>query len=517
MPIVGSIIKRALELRSMMSGERKKIIPIIEQKKQLRKLLRKGQITAFGEHFRFDEILKNKNIIEQYQITVPVYDYTRMHNEWWYRSLAGESFVTWPGKIRYFALSSGTSEASSKYIPVTQDMLKSIKKTSIRQIISLVQYDISKEFFQKGILMLGGSTHLNFNGTYYEGDLSGITAGNIPFWFQHHYKPGKRLSKERDWSTKLNEIVAKAPQWDIGAIVGVPAWLQILMEKIIETYNLKHIHEMWPNLTIFCHGGVSFSPYVKSFEKLIGKPLIYIETYLASEGFIAYQNKPASNGIMQMVIDNGLFYEFVPFNQNNFDDEGNMKQNIETLTIDQVKTDTNYALLLSTVAGAWRYLIGDVIRFASVEDYQIQIVGRTKHYLSMCGEHLSVENMNRAIEMFENDFNIGIREFTLAGVPYGSMFAHQWWIGSDEQIDEKLAAQKIDEYLKILNDDYRVERLEAIRNVSVRSLPVKVFYEFLKLKGKEGGQHKFPRVLKGEMALEWTEHVSTYLQNAHQV
>jgi len=383
-------------------------------------------------------------------------------------------------------------------------MIKAIKKTSIRQLVSLVQYDIPNDFFQKGILMLGGSTHLNFNGTYYEGDLSGITAGNIPFWFQHHYKPGKRLSKERDWGTKLNEIVSQAPHWDIGAIVGVPAWLQILMEKIIETHNIKHIHEIWPNLTIFCHGGVSFSPYAKSFEKLIGKPLLYIETYLASEGFIAFQNKPGPAGVMQMVMDNGLFYEFIPFNYTNFDTDGNVKENPQVFTITNVKKDEDYAILLTTVAGAWRYLIGDVIRFVSVEDYQIQIVGRTKHYLSMCGEHLSVENMNRAIEMFEQEYNVGIREFTVAGIPYESMFAHQWWIGTNDPVDDELLAQKIDEYLKILNDDYRTERLEAIKTVNAKSFPVNVFYEFMKSKGKEGGQHKFPRVLRGDLIAEWS-------------
>ena len=218
MPFVGSIIKKALELKSKLPGERKKTLPHKEQLKQIKKLLRKGQITAFGEYFRFDEILKSKNLIAEFQKRVPVYDYTKMHNDWWYRCLSGESFVSWPGKIKYFALSSGTSEASSKYIPVTPDMIRAIKKTSIRQLTSLVHYDMPKDFFEKGILMLGGSTHLNFNGTYYEGDLSGITAGNIPFWFQHHYKPGKRLSKERNWNTKLNEIIAKAPEWDIGEI-----------------------------------------------------------------------------------------------------------------------------------------------------------------------------------------------------------------------------------------------------------------------------------------------------------
>jgi len=516
MPIVGSILKKALELKSKLPGERKKILPHKEQLKQLKKLLRKGQITAFGEYFRFDEILKSKNLIEEFQKRVPVYDYTKMHNDWWYRSLSGESFVSWPGKSKHFALSSGTSEASSKYIPVTPDMIKAIKKTSIRQLTSLVHYDLPKEFFEKGILMLGGSTHLNFNGTYYEGDLSGITTGNIPFWFQHHYKPGKRLSKERNWSTKLNEIVAKAPDWDIGAIVGVPAWLQILMEKIIEKYNLNNIHDIWPNLTIFCHGGVSFTPYINSFEKLIGRPLIYIETYLASEGFIAYQNKSDKTGTMQMVLDNGLFYEFVPFTNENFDSEGNIIENPEAYTIDQVKENIDYALLLSSVAGAWRYLIGDVIRFVSVEEYKIHIVGRTKHYLSLCGEHLSVENMNRAIEMFENYFNVGVREFTVAGVPYDSMFAHQWWLGTNDPVDASLAAEKIDEYLKLLNDDYRTERLEAIKEVRVNIIPISVFYDFMKAQGKEGGQNKFPRVLKGKKISEWSEYVEQYEKSTEQ-
>lgn len=509
MPIVGSIIKKALELKHKLPAERRKAQPAEQQQKVLKKMLRKAQITAFGEQYQFETILKNQKVIDEFQKRVPVYDYTKMHHDWWYRTLSGESFVTWPGKVKYFALSSGTSEASSKYIPITQDMIRAIKKTSIRQLVSLAQYDLPKDFFERGILMLGGSTHLNFNGTYFEGDLSGITAGTIPFWFQHHYKPGKRLSKERNWNTKLEEIVSRAPEWDIGAIVGVPAWLQILMERIIQRYNVKTIHDIWPNLKIFCHGGVSFTPYMKSFEKLIEKPLIYIETYLASEGFIAYQNIPDVHS-MQLVLDNGLFYEFVPFTDDNFDQDSNIIDHPQTLTIENIKEGVDYALLITTVAGAWRYLIGDVIRFTSVENYQIQIIGRTKHYLSMCGEHLSVENMNRAIEMLDNEFNLGIREFAVAGIPNDPMFAHQWWIGSETEIDNIVAAQKIDEFLKVLNDDYRVERLAAIRDVRVKILSIQVFYEFMKMKGKEGGQHKFPRVLKGEMLRDWVAFVEQH-------
>jgi hypothetical protein len=203
-------------------------------------------------------------------------------------------------------------------------MVKAIQRTSIRQIISLGGYTgLPDDLFSKGILMLGGSTHLSQRGSYFEGDLSGITASKIPFWFQHFYKPGKKIARETDWSAKLEEIVENAGNWDIGILVGVPAWCQLLMEKIIEKYKLKTIHDMWPNLTIYVHGGVSFEPYRKSFEHLVAKPLTYIETYLASEGFIAYQDEQ-DNRSMQLVMNNGLFYEFVPFNNENFNQDGEL-------------------------------------------------------------------------------------------------------------------------------------------------------------------------------------------------
>lgn len=503
MPIIGSIIKSAIDISSKIPLEGRKPSAIQSQRKVLRKLLRKAQLTSFGEAYNFSQMLKEDNTIEAFQNRVPLHDYNKMHNEWWYRTLSGEPYVAWPGRVKYFALSSGTSEASSKYIPVTSEMLRAIKKTSMRQLMALARYNIPTDFFNRGILMLGGSTHLHFNGTYYEGDLSGITTGNIPFWFQHHYKPGKRISKERDWETKLEEIIRKAPEWDIGAIVGVPAWFQILLERIIDRYKLNNIHDIWPNLSIFTHGGVSFAPYAKSFEKLLGKPLIYIETYLASEGFIAYQNRPDTNS-MAMALDNGIFYEFVPFNDDNFDFEGNLKPDAESLAIDRVEDNKEYALLLSSVAGAWRYLIGDVIRFSNKDLFEIQIVGRTKHYLSICGEHLSQENMNRAIEMFEHDFNVSISEFTVAGLPDDKMFSHKWWIGSKDNIDPKVAAQKIDEYLKMLNDDYRVERIAAIRKVEVEVLPLQLFYDWMAAKGKIGASHKFPRVMKKHLP-DWLE------------
>lgn len=505
--VIGSIIKSAIELRGKVPVRKRKPNPYRSQKKVLKKLLRKAQLTAFGEQFRFSDIIKEKDPVSVFQKTVPIHDYAKIFKDWWYRSLNGEPYVCWPGKVNYFALSSGTSEASSKYIPVTSDMLRAIKRTSIRQIFSLAQYDFPREFYEKGILMLGGSTHLQYNGTYYEGDLSGITTGNIPFWFQHYYKPGKRISKERDWQTKLDEIVKKAPEWDIGIIVGVPAWLQILLEKIISTYNVSTIHDIWPNLSIFVHGGVAFTPYIKGFEKLLSRPLTYIETYLASEGFIAFQARPGTNA-MQLVLNNGLFMEFIPFTRDNFDNDGNVVDDPEIFTIEKVEENKVYALLLSTCSGAWRYLIGDTIKFTSLKNCEIVITGRTKHFLSLCGEHLSVENLNRAVKMLEDEFDLTIREFAVAGVRHGSMFAHKWYISADPDFSPELAAFKLDEYLKALNDDYRVERLEAIRSVMVEILSPDIFYGFLKQSGKEGAQNKFPRVLKNEKITLWEDYIA---------
>jgi len=510
MPVLGSIIKSAIEFRSKFPIENLKTQdPYRSQILTLKRLLRQAQLTSFGEEYGFQEMLRLRDPLPLFKQRVPLFDYDSMHRKWWYRTLNGEAYVSWPGQVKYFALSSGTSGASSKYIPVTPDMLKAIRKTSIRQIWTLADYNFPPEFYSKGILMLGGSTQLEYNGTYYEGDLSGITTGNIPFWFQHFYKPGNRISKERNWTTKLDEIVKKAPEWDIGVICGVPAWLQILLERVIGTYKLNTIHDMWPNLSIYVHGGVSFSPYQKGFEKLLARPLTYMETYLASEGFIAFQGRP-NTGSMELVLDNGIFLEFVPFNEQNFDDGGNLKPDATVLNLREVEIDKEYGLLLSTCAGAWRYLIGDTIRFTSLKNNEIIITGRTKQFLSLCGEHISQENLNKAVEMLEHQLNTTIREFSVAGVKHEKgMFAHRWFLGCDTPLDAGIAAGILDENLKILNDDYRTERLHAIREVTAEILPSSHFYEWMKTHGKEGGQHKFPRVLKNSKLENWLKFIDS--------
>jgi len=278
------------------------------------------------------------------------------------------------------------------------------------------------------------------------------------------------------------------------------------MERIIEEYNLKSIHDIWPNLSAYVHSGVSFKPYQKSFEKLMSKPMMYQESYLASEGYVAYQNRPEAIG-MEMILNNGIYYEFVPFNNSNFDEDGNLKEKPVALSIGDVEEGAEYALLMTTNSGAWRYLLGDTIKFVDKKRSEIIITGRTKHFISICGEHLSQDNMNRAIELMQEDLDVEVKEFTVAGIRHESLFAHRWYIGTDDPLDPEIARQKIDEHLKNLNDDYRVERMEAIKDVFVTVLPSQVFYDYMKQKGKEGSANKFPRVLKNMRFDEWDEYL----------
>ncbi len=501
MAILGALIKRTFELRGRIPKIRK-VNVLKQQEKVLKKLLTKAEFTAFGEHYNFSKILNSKNIIEEYRNSVPTHDYNSIFKQWWWRSLEGEKNVCWPRKINYFALSSGTSEATSKHIPVSSDMLKAITKTTTRQLVSQAKIDLPKEHFERAVLMIGGSTDLTYNGTYYEGDLSGITTSNIPFYAQNFGLPKNEIKKQKDWEKKLDEMTKKAKDWDIGIICGVPAWIQILFERIIKEYNVKNIHEIWPNLLVYIHGGVSFTPYKTGFEKLLGKPILYFDTYLASEGFIGFQNRGDTESI-KLVLDIGIFFEFIPFNEKNFDSESNMINKPETLHIGEVKENEEYALLLSTCSGAWRYLLGDTIKFTSTKNSEIVITGRTKHFLSLCGEHLSQDNMNKAVELVSKDLKIDIKEFTVFGERYESMFAHHWYIGTDSIVDTTALKLLLDEKLKQLNDDYKVERISALKEIIVDVLPSEIFYNFMKLKGKAGAQNKFPRVLKGEKIDDW--------------
>ncbi len=507
MAILGSIIKGAIDIRSRIPARRN---VYNQQVKQLHKLITKAMFTDFGTQFKFSEMALQEDPVKTFQNTVPIYDYQSIFDAWWHRALKGERNVCWPGKINYFALSSGTSESSSKHIPVTKDMIKSIHKGTLKQIISTKHFNFTKEQYETEVLFVGGSTNLNFNGTYFSGDLSGITTGTQPRWFQNFTLPGPDIRSLTNWENKLQEIVDNARQWNVGFICGVPAWIQILFERIIKHYKVTTIHDVWPNLAIYVHGGVAIHPYKKSIDALCSKQLIYLDTYMASEGFLAYQERPNAEQGMKLITDNKMFFEFIPFNEENFDNDGNVKPEAETLQIAEVALNKDYAVVITNCAGAWRYLIGDTVKFTDLKRCEVIVTGRTKHFLSLCGEHLSVDNMNQAVKLVSADLNIHINEYSVVGIPYQGLFAHHWYVGIGKATDETALKEKLDHYLKTLNDDYAVERKHALKEVIITVLPNQAFIDFLASKNKLGGQSKFPRVLKGKQLNEWLAFLKTY-------
>lgn len=484
------------------------------QKKTIEKLLSKAEDTTFGKKNNFNNLLNSETILTDYQEAVNMGDYLTML-PWWARSRMGEPDVTWPGITKNYAVSSGTSDGSSKYIPVTDQMLKAIRRASMRQILSIAQTDVPKDHIAKKWLMIGGSTDLEYNGVYYSGDLSGITSGSLPILFQRISKPGVHIRREKNWQEKIAKITVEAKDWDVGMVAGVPAWIKLLFENILETYKIENIHEIWPNFEAYIHGGVSLSPYKKALDGLMGRPIKYFETYLASEGFMAYQSREDSEGGMRLLLRNGIYFEFVPFNEENFTEGGDLKSGARAITLSQVNLKDEYALLISTCSGAWRYLIGDTIKFTNLDRCEIKITGRTKHFLSLCGEHLSVDNMNRAIELVANEYDTSFEEFTVSGIPYQGFFAHEWYIACDDENirgKQQEIKEKLDLTLKVLNDDYAVERSAALKNVIVHLVPTHLFIDWLRDKGKEGSQTKFPRVLKKELLQDWQSFVSSYIK-----
>ncbi|MBK9337778.1 MAG: GH3 auxin-responsive promoter family protein [Lewinellaceae bacterium] len=484
--------------------------PVSKQRKTLVRLLTLASDTAFGRQYGFREILSDPDPIQAFRERVPIHDYDKMYGEWWYRARQDEPDVCWPGLIPWFALSSGTSNAASKYIPVTTDIIQSMTKVTRRLFCDMAYFNLPADLFTKQMLMVGSCTTLNPEGRHWVGDLSGIIGLNRPFWLKKYYRPGREITDLPEWSDRIERIAEEAPKWDIGFIVGNVAWVQMIFERIIERHGLKHIHEIWPNFFLLLHGGIFFEPYRQTFEQLLGRPVQYVDSYMASEGFMGYQPGPDSR-LMRLVSDAGIFFEFVPFNEQHFDEEGNLRPGARAVTLAEVAPNQQYAILLSTDAGAWRYLLGDTIQFADTKRLLFKVTGRVKHYLSVVGEHLSVDNMNTAIRHADLKMGAGVKEFAVAAVQDGSHWAHQWYVSADNlSLDTTAFAAALDEHLNEINDDYRVERRYALGNVRVKFLPHDRFYQWLEVQGKLNGQAKIPRVLKGAAQQSW----ETYLEQA---
>ncbi len=502
MAIIGKLIKKTTKYSYTRNA--KKGVEYKHQIETLKSLLESAKNTKFGFVHSFHNILSRVDSVTYFQKNIPITDYDTFYKSWLEDTINGAENNTWKGKIKYFALSSGTTGSPSKRIPITPEMIRSFQKISLRQLSVLHELDLPESFYGSSILTVGGSTKLNKVGKHIEGDLSGILRKHTSLVATPFTQPGKRITDIKTWDEKLDAIIQKAPLWNIGIIAGIPSWCILLIEKIKEHYKLESIHEIWPNLNVYVHGGVFMAPYINRFEKLGTKKIKLLDTYLASEGYFAYQTSPSKKG-MKLLLNCGIFYEFIPFNSDYFDENGKLIDNNDALTISQVKEGVDYALVISTNAGLWRYLIGDLVRFLDIKEHELIITGRIKQFLSLCGEHLSLDNINQALISLSEELSVHIDEFTIFADEEEQR--HSWFLGTNKEVNAEEVMNFIDNKLSNLNDDYAYVRKYNLKSPKVHFVEPTLFYNFLASLGKTGGQNKMPRVLSKDQAVLWNNFI----------
>lgn len=505
MSIIGSLVKGGLRINQALEFDND--TPEVNQEKQLKQLLKKARDTAFGKYYGFSEILKSDNIIKAFQAEVPLFNYDQMNQGWWQKQQQ-HADITWPGKPDFFALSSGTTGKSSKRIPITNDFLQSMKDVGTSMLRCVPDFEFDEELFESEILMLSSSANLSKNEKgHLEGEISGINVSNFPGWYDVFYRPGHEIASVSDWDERVQRIAEEAPNWNVGAIAGIPSWVLLMLQKVIEHNKLNNIHEIWPNLTVYASGGVAFETYRKDFEAISGKPITIMDTYLASEGFFAYTGRPGTMD-MKMALSHGYFYEFIPFDERGVDDHGNIIDHPEIHTIGEVETDTEYVLIVSTCAGAWRYQIGDVIKFTNLNPHEIKITGRTKFFLNVVGSQLSEEKMDAAILEVTEAIGKSVNEYAVGALKNEEdEYVHQWVIVSDDTLDDEGFAAQLDEALKEANKNYGVARSKALKGIRVRSIDKSLYHKFLEAGKKKGGQVKTPKVMPEEKMKEFLDFI----------
>lgn len=495
MGILGGLVKTAIAVNQKISSQKENSVD--QQKTQLKELLSKAKNTAFGKYYGFEQLLQSKNLIADFRRTVPLHDYQRM-SFWWDQQQQFPD-ISWPGKPSYFALTSGTTGNSSKRIPITSDLSDSMRKVGVSLTSSLPNFNIPEEVFESSVLMLSSSADLK-KGKYgqLEGEISGINVHNFPEWYDLFYRPGKKIAAIDNWDERLEAIVQEAPNWDIGAIAGIPSWVLLMLQEIVKQHKLDYIQDLWPNFRIYSSGGVAFETYREDFEKLSNQPLIIIDTYLASEGFFAYTEKPGTMD-MRLALSHGYFYEFIPFDERGVDEHGQLLENPEIHSLGQVVKNQEYVLIVSTCAGAWRYMIGDTIQFMEVDPPQIKITGRTKFFLNVVGSQLSEEKMDEAIIATAKALGGTINEYMVAAMKDDEgNYLHQWVLVSENDMDAEKAKQQLDKTLQHKNKNYKVARSKALKDVKVKVTSKEQYNEYLSKTKKKGGQVKTPKVMKEE-------------------
>jgi hypothetical protein len=460
-----------------------------EVQEELRtKLIEKAKDTEIGRAYDFKSIKSYREFADR----IPVTSYEE-NQEYIERSRKGETNIMWPTPIKWFAQSSGTTNARSKYIPVSPESLEKCHYAASKDLLCMYlnNNEGSQLFSGKG-LRLGGSKQLyQDNGTVY-GDLSAILIDNMPFWAEFSSTPTNGVSLLSDWETKMQAIVDETIQQDVTSLSGVPSWMLVLLNNVLETTGASNLLEVWPNLEVYFHGGVSFDPYMEQYQKLIpSHSFKYYEIYNASEGFFAIQGQNDSKELLLM-LDYGIFYEFIPMTT-----YGTPGQNVIPLT--EVEVGVNYAIIITTNAGLWRYKIGDTVRFTSTSPYRIKVTGRTKHHINVFGEELIIENAEEALKKATRETGSEIKDYTAAPIfmEGKEKGAHEWIIEfKNPPQDIALFNHKLDLALQEVNSDYQAKRFNntTLNAPTIHSARENLFYDWLRKNNKLGGQHKVPRL-----------------------
>lgn len=459
------------------------------QQEWFKKLINAAKDTEWGIQYDYKSITHPL----QFKERVPINDYNSL-KPYIDRLMRGEQNILWNTEIRWFAKSSGTTSDKSKFIPVSEESLELCHFNGGKDMLSLYcnNYPDTKIFDGRS-LALGGSHKISeFNSESYYGDLSAIIIQNLPFWAEFQRVPNRSIALMDEWESKIEKMAIATIEHDVTNISGVPSWTLLLLKKIIEITGKKNINEVWENLEIYFHGGVSFSPYSEQFNQLIpSSKMNYLETYNATEGFFGIQDNPNSDELLLM-LDYGIYYEFLPI-------ELVDTENPKTLSLEEVSKGINYAMIISTNAGLWRYLIGDTVKFTSLSPFRIKITGRTKNFINAFGEELIVENAINALAIACEKSNASIVEFTAAPVYLedGKNASHEWLIEFDKMPDSiEYFTEILDNAIKSLNSDYEAKRYHSLmlHLPIIRPMPKNTFYNWLKSKNKLGGQHKVPRL-----------------------
>ena len=472
------------------------------QEELLMNLLRTSENTVVGKHYDFASIKSYNTFTER--IPISTYEDIEKFIE---QTRQGEQNIFWSTPIKWLAKSSGTTNAKSKFIPVSNEALENCHYKGSKDLLCLyLNNNEDSQLFIGKSLRLGGSSQIYENNNTFFGDLSAILIENMPIWAEFSSTPSSRVSLMSEWETKIMAIIEESRNENVTSFAGVPSWMLVLMNKVLEDSGKSNLMEIWPNLEVYFHGGVSFEPYREQYKKILpASQFKYYEIYNASEGFFAIQDLNNSSDLLLM-LDYGIFYEFIPMSVFGTTEE-------KAIRLSDVELNVNYAILISTNAGLWRYLVGDTVRFTSLSPYRIRVTGRTKHHINVFGEELMVENTDRAISKASQLTNSEVVDYTVAPIfmKDKEKGAHEWMIEFKSKPSNINEFQKIlDETLQSLNSDYEAKRHN---NMTLNPLVINVarpnlFYDWLKEQDKLGGQHKIPRLSNKRDYLEQLKNLS---------